>query len=71
MQAEQENYDKVASLPDFRLFTWFFVIPGLVLVALALTGLFVGRDERELVIPRLEPRDDIAEKANELESSMT
>lgn len=44
MQAEQENYDKVASLPDFRLFTWFFVIPGLLLVALALVGLFVDRD---------------------------
>ena len=46
MQAEQENYDKVAGLPDFRLFTWFFVIPGALLVALALTGLFVGRGDR-------------------------
>jgi len=71
MQAEQENYDKVASLPDFRLFTWFFVIPGIVLVALALTGLFVGRDDREIVIPRLEVRDDIAEKADKLESLMS
>lgn len=44
MQAEVDNYGKVASLPDFRLFTWFFVIPGLLLVGLALTGLFVGRD---------------------------
>jgi hypothetical protein len=44
MQAEQENYDKVASLPDFRLFTWFFVIPGLLLLALALVGLFVNRE---------------------------
>jgi hypothetical protein len=43
MQAERENYDKVASLPDFRLFTWFFVIPGLALVAFALIGLFAGR----------------------------
>lgn len=43
MQAEVGNYDKVASLPDFTLFTWFFVIPGVLLVGLALTGLFVGR----------------------------
>ena len=42
MEAERENYDKVASLPDFRLFTWFFVIPGLILVAAAVTGLFFG-----------------------------
>ena len=45
MQNERENYDKVASLPDFTLFTWFFVIPGVLLVALALTGLFAGRHE--------------------------
>lgn len=47
MQEQQVNYDKVASLPDFTLFTWFFVIPGLILVALALTGLFVGRKPSE------------------------
>jgi len=46
MQEQQANYDKVASLPDFKLFTWFFMIPGVLLVAFALTGLFVGR-ERE------------------------
>jgi len=44
MQEQRENYDQVASLPDFTLFTWFFVIPGVLLVVLALTGLFVGRD---------------------------
>ena len=71
MEAQQENYDKVASLPDFRLFTWFFVIPGIVLVALALTGLFVGRDDRDVVVPGLEGQDDIAEKSGELESLMT
>ncbi len=43
MQAERGNYDKVASLPDFRLFTWFFVIPGVVLVALAAAGLLADR----------------------------
>ena len=43
MQEQRANYDKVASLPDFTLFTWFFVIPGVVLVGLAITGLFLGR----------------------------
>jgi hypothetical protein len=47
MQEQQVNYDKVASLPDFTLFTWFFMVPGFLLVALALTGLFVGRESRE------------------------
>jgi hypothetical protein len=44
MQEQQVNYDKVSSLPDFTLFTWFFVVPGVLLVGLALTGLFVGRE---------------------------
>lgn len=44
MQEQQANYDKVASLPDFTLFTWFFVIPGVVLVGLAAAGLFLGRE---------------------------
>lgn len=48
MQEQQVNYDKVSSLPDFTLFTWFFVVPGALLVLLALTGLFVGR-ERDTV----------------------
>lgn len=46
MQAERQNYDKVASLPDFRLFTWLFVVPGALLVLLALAGLFLGRGDR-------------------------
>ena len=50
MQEQQVNYDKVASLPDFKLFTWFFMVPGVLLVALALTGLFVGRRSEEEVV---------------------
>jgi hypothetical protein len=46
MQEQQVNYDKVSSLPDFTLFTWFFVIPGVLLIAFALIGLFVGRDDQ-------------------------
>ncbi len=42
MQEQQENYDKAASMPDFRAFTWVFLIPGIALVVisgLALVGL--------------------------------
>jgi hypothetical protein len=40
MQAQQSNYAKVDSLPNFNLFSWFFIIPGILLVALAGLGLF-------------------------------
>ena len=45
MVEQRENYDKVASLPDFSMFTWFFVIPGVLLVGIALIGLFVGHKD--------------------------
>jgi hypothetical protein len=45
MQEQQSNYTSVASLPDFRAFTWMFVIPGVALVLLALIGLFGGRSQ--------------------------
>ncbi len=45
MQEQRVNYDKVSSLPDFTLFTWFFVVPGVLLIAFALIGLFVGRED--------------------------
>jgi hypothetical protein len=40
MQANVNNYQQVNSLPDFRLFTWFFVLPGALLILLAGYGLF-------------------------------
>jgi hypothetical protein len=40
MQANVGNYRQVNSLPDFRLFTWFFIVPGLLLILLAGYGLF-------------------------------
>jgi hypothetical protein len=40
MQANVDNYQKVDSLPDFRLFTAFFVVPGALLVLLSGWGLF-------------------------------
>src|SRR5689334_12352439 len=39
MQENVTNYEQVNSLPDFRLFTWFFVLPGALLVLLAGYGL--------------------------------
>jgi hypothetical protein len=39
MQAQVGNYRQVDSLPNFKLFTWFFVIPGVLLVLLAGGGL--------------------------------
>jgi hypothetical protein len=40
MQANVDNYEQVNSLPDFRLFTVFFVVPGALLILLAGYGLF-------------------------------
>lgn len=45
MQANVDNYADVNSLPSFRLFTWFFVIPGMLLLAIAGYGLWTGRTE--------------------------
>ncbi|MFP5256955.1 MAG: hypothetical protein ACLGI8_14020 [Acidimicrobiia bacterium] len=43
MESSVGNYADADSLPDFRLFTWFFVVPGAVLVALAGFGLLTTR----------------------------
>ncbi len=40
MQAEVDDYAQVSSLPDFNLFTVFFIVPGLLLIALAGFGLW-------------------------------
>jgi len=34
MQAQIPNYEAVAALPNFKLFPWFFVIPGVILLLL-------------------------------------
>ena len=39
MQENVHNYAQIDSLPNFNLFTWFFVIPGVLLVLLAASGL--------------------------------
>jgi len=43
MQANVGNYEEVNSLPDFRLFTVFFIVPGALLILLAGYGLFGSR----------------------------
>ena len=40
MQGNVTNYQQVNSLPDFRLFTFFFVVPGVLLILLSGYGLF-------------------------------
>jgi hypothetical protein len=40
MQGNVDNYRQVNSLPDFRLFAFFFVVPGALLVLLAIWGLY-------------------------------
>ena len=58
MQAEVSNYDKVASLPDFRMFTWFFVIPGVLLIGIAAVGLLLdGRKEPEVQAQPIQERE--------------
>ena len=43
MQGNVADFQSVNSLPSFRLFTWFFVIPGLLLALLAGWGLWGDR----------------------------
>ena len=43
MNANVDNYRQVNSLPDFRLFTAFFVVPGVLLILLAGYGLYGDR----------------------------
>jgi hypothetical protein len=40
MQANVDNYAQVNSLPSFRLFPWFFIAPGALLILLAGLGLY-------------------------------
>jgi hypothetical protein len=40
MQGNVSDYASVNSLPDFRLFAWFFIVPGILLVLLAGAGLY-------------------------------
>lgn len=57
MQANVGNYDKVASLPNFGLFTWFFVVPGALILAFAGLGLYSGRRRPTFVSERVPERE--------------
>lgn len=52
MQGQVKDYAAVDSLPNFNLFTWFFVVPGLLIVLFALTGLGLFQ-RRRVVSPTL------------------
>jgi hypothetical protein len=58
MQANVDNFRQVNSLPSFRLFAWFFIVPGALLTLLAGFGLFGGRTRMWIAAhhhPRLTP----------------
>lgn len=49
MEGNVTNYEKIDSLPSFPLFTWFFVVPGILLVLLSGWGLLSGRQATNAV----------------------
>jgi len=55
MQANVQNYKDVNSLPSFRLFTWFFVVPGALLVLLSGWALYPPAGPRFAHIGRPHP----------------
>ncbi len=50
MKTNVDNYDKVSSLPNFNLFTVFFMVPGALLAVLAAYGLHAGRERQESTV---------------------
>jgi hypothetical protein len=56
MQANVDNYKQVNSLPSFRLFGWFFIVPGALLILLAGYGLFGGWTRTQVAAHRAHPR---------------
>jgi hypothetical protein len=55
MQANVDNYKQVSSLPSFRLFAWFFIVPGALLILLAGYGLFGGWTRTRVAAHRAHP----------------
>jgi hypothetical protein len=51
IQGNVDNYASVDSLPNLRLFTWFMVIPGALLVLLAGGSVVTSRRERIVAVP--------------------
>jgi len=50
MEANVGNYRQIDGLPDFRLFTWFFLVPGVLLLVLGAWPLLSMRHERTHVV---------------------
>jgi hypothetical protein len=55
MQANVDNYQQVNSLPSFRLFAWFFIVPGALLIVLAGYGLVGGWTRTKVTAHRAHP----------------
>jgi hypothetical protein len=55
MQANVDNYKQVNSLPSFRLFPWFFIVPGVLLILISGYGLFGGRTRTWIAAHRAYP----------------
>jgi hypothetical protein len=49
MQANVNNYRQIDSLPNFNLFTWFFVVPGVLVAGLSGAQLVLATRRRKLV----------------------
>lgn len=52
MQSNVDNYNQADSLPNFRLFTWFFVVPGVLMIGLCCWGLFFSGQHRLAFLQR-------------------
>ncbi len=48
IQGQIGNYKAMAGLPNFKLFPWFFVIPGVLVVMVAFVGLVRPRRRRQM-----------------------
>jgi len=55
MQANVDNYKQVNSLPSFRLFAWFFIVPGALLIFLSGYGLFGAWTRTRVAAHRAHP----------------
>jgi hypothetical protein len=67
MQGQVKNYAAVDSLPNFNLFTWFFVVPGLLIVLFSLIGLGLFQRRRVAATspppPATRPERELVEAA--------
>lgn len=62
MRDNVTNYAKIDSLPNFNLFTWFFVVPGILVVILAGLGLIGLYRPRRLQVSETETPPSVGEK---------